>query len=70
MSIHPASIFISGCILTTSGIRGESHTGGDAPTERREIRGGKQSTSESHAFWTAPPCPNPLLGTLSWTSLY
>lgn len=39
MSIHPPSIFISGCILTTSGIRGESHPGRDAPTERQEIRG-------------------------------
>ena len=56
--------------LTTSGIRGESHTGRDAPTERWEIRGSKQGTSESYAFCTAPPCPYPLLGTLSWTSLY
>lgn len=54
----------------TSGIRGESHTGRDAPTESREIRGAKQGTSESHAFWTAVPRPNPLLGALSWTSLH
>lgn len=30
----------------------------------------KWGTSESHAFWTALPRPNPLLGTLRWTSLY
>lgn len=30
----------------------------------------KRGTSESHAFWTALPRPNPLLGTLRWTSLY
>lgn len=54
----------------TFGIRGESYPGRDAPTERREIGVGKQGTSESHAFWTALPRPNPLLGALSWTSLY